>query len=117
MRYALLINESPTGYADLDEAGRAAVTADYLQLMADPQVLDGDRLEPGETATTVRLTDGQVMLTDGPFADTKEILGGFILVEAPDLDAALALARRIPALRHGGVVEVRPVRERPAARR
>jgi hypothetical protein len=109
MRYALLINERPGAYDPLDEHERAAVTAEYVALLADPRIVGGERLQPPETATTVRLADGELMLTDGPFADTKEVFGGYFLVEAPDLDAALELAGRVPALRFGGSVEVRPL--------
>ena len=75
----------------------------------DPRVLGGERLQPAETATTVRMAGGELLLTDGPFADTKEIFGGYFLVDAPDLDSVLELAGRIPALRFGGSVEVRPL--------
>ena len=92
MRYALLINERPGAYDGLDDAQRAAITADYLALRDDERVVDGE-----------------LLLTDGPFAETKEVFGGYYLVEADDLDEALALAARIPALRMGGSVEVRPV--------
>jgi hypothetical protein len=70
-------------------------------------------LQPVEAATTVRVEDGRTLTTDGPFADTKEHLGGFFLLEADDLDAALEMAARIPAARTGGAVEVRPVVEHP----
>lgn len=108
MRYALLIHERPGSYDGLDEAQRAAITAEYTALRADGRVRSGERLCPAVTATTVR-ADG--MITDGPFADTKEIFGGFYLVEAPELDSALELAARIPAVRFGGAVEVRPLAE------
>jgi hypothetical protein len=72
-------------------------------------VLDGAALKPAETATTLRLRDGRTLTTDGPFADTKEVFGGYYVVEADNLDEALELAARIPALRMGGAVEVRPV--------
>jgi hypothetical protein len=62
-----------------------------------------------ETATTVRVADGEALITDGPFADTKEVFGGFYLLEADDLDGALEIAARIPAARLGGSVEVRPI--------
>jgi hypothetical protein len=75
-------------------------------------VLAGAQLHPVETATTVRVKDGRTLTTDGPFAETKEALGGYYLLEAPDLDVAIALAARIPAARLGGAVEVRPVVER-----
>ena len=89
-----------------------AIREEYLALGQSPGVIGGERLQPAETATTVRVEDGQVLLTDGPFVDAKEHLGGFCLVEADDLDAALEIAARIPAARMGGAVEVRPVAER-----
>ena len=67
------------------------------------------QLQPAETATCVRVAGGRTLMTDGPFADTKEVLGGLYLVEAANLDEAIELAARIPAARLGGVVEVRPV--------
>jgi hypothetical protein len=111
MRYALLIHERPGSYDGFDAAQRAAITAEYTALSSDDRVVLGERLKPASTATTVREGDGELLLTDGPFADTKEIFGGFYLVEAPDLDAALQLAGRIPAVRLGGSVEIRPVDE------
>jgi hypothetical protein len=77
-----------------------------------PGVIGGERLQPVETATTVRGENGQTLLTDGPFVDAKEHLGGFLLLEADDLDAALEVAARVPAARMGGAVEVRPLAER-----
>lgn len=111
MRYALLINERPGATDLLDEHERAAVTAEYMAFRDDPRVIDGARLQPAETATTVRRAGEELLLTDGPFADTKEIFGGYFLMEAPDLDSALELAGRVPALRFGGSVEVRPLAE------
>ena len=72
-------------------------------------MVDGARLKPVETATTVRVADGEALITDGPFADTKEVFGGFYVLEADDLDGALEIAARIPAARLGGSVEVRPM--------
>ena len=72
----------------------------------------GAQLQPPATATTVRVQDGRTLTTDGPFAETKEALGGYYLLEADDLDAAIELAARIPAARLGGAVEVRPLVER-----
>jgi hypothetical protein len=110
VRYALLINERPGAYAGMSEAERAAITAEYLALRADQRVFAGERLEAAHTATTVRAGDGSgLSLTDGPFADTKEVFGGFYLVEAANLDEAVAFAGRIPAVRLGGSVEVRPL--------
>ncbi|MEU7835256.1 YciI family protein [Nonomuraea sp. NPDC049129] len=112
MRYALLINERPGAYDGLSEGQRAAISAEYITLMKDERMLGGERLQPADTATTVRVQNGEPLLTDGPFADTKEIFGGFYIVEADDLDSALELAARIPAARLGGSVEVRPLAER-----
>ena len=72
----------------------------------------GAQLQPVETATTVRVEDAQTLTTDGPFADTKEVFGGYYLLEADNVDAGIELASRIPAARTGGGIEVRPVVER-----
>ena len=89
-----------------------AIVDEYLALGQFPGVVGGDQLQPVETATTVRVENGETLLTDGPFVDAKEHLGGYLLVEADDLDAALELAARIPAARMGGAVEVRPLVKR-----
>jgi hypothetical protein len=89
-----------------------AIYEEYLALGRSPGFLGGEALQPAETATTVRVQGGQTLLTDGPFVDAKEHVGGFCLLEADDLDAALEIAARIPAVRMGGAVEVRPVAER-----
>lgn len=108
MRYALLINERPGAYDGFDDEQLATITAEYLAVRDDERVQHGERLQPPATATTLRAGG---LLTDGPFADTKEVFGGFFLVEAPDLDSALELAGRIPAVRMGGSVEIRPLAE------
>jgi hypothetical protein len=89
-----------------------AIVDEYLALGRSPEVVGGEQLQPVETATTVRVEDGETLLTDGPFVDAKEHLGGFCLVEADDLDVALEIAARVPAARMGGAVEVRPLVER-----
>jgi hypothetical protein len=89
-----------------------AIVGEYLAIRESAGVIAGDQLQPVETATTVRVEHGQTLLTDGPFVDAKEHLGGYFLVEADDLDAALELASRVPAARMGGAVEVRPLVER-----
>ena len=86
-----------------------AILEEYLAIRQSPSVVAGEQLQPAETATTVRVEDGQMLITDGPFLDAKEHLGGFGLVEVDDLDAALEIAARIPAARMGGAVEVRPL--------
>jgi hypothetical protein len=83
-----------------------------MTLVEDPRCLGSGQLQPVETATTVRIQDGKTLITDGPFADTKEVFGGYYLFEADNLDEAIELAGRIPAARLGGAVEVRPLMER-----
>ena len=109
MQYALLIYIDPEDGRDASEAERDATTAEYMDLRADPRMFGGGRLQPTETATTVRVVDGRPLVTDGPFADTKEVFGGFYLLEADDIDAALEIAKQVPAARRGGGVEIRPL--------
>ena len=89
-----------------------AIVGEYMAIRQSPGVIGGEQLQPVETATTVRVRDGETLPTDGPFLDAKEHLGGYFLVEADDLDSALELAARVPAARMGGAVEVRPLVER-----
>jgi hypothetical protein len=109
MQYALLIYRQPADLATLSPQEQMELTQEYLALRTDPAVTTGAGLHPVETATTVRLDGGKPMVTDGPFADTKEWFAGLYLIEAPDLDAATEFAARIPALRFGGAVEIRPL--------
>jgi hypothetical protein len=109
MQYALLIHEKPGAYEALSDEERKAITDEYWALREHPGIVGGASLQPTSAATTVREDDGKPLVTDGPFADTKEVLGGFCLIEAADLDEAIEMAARIPAARFGGVVEVRPV--------
>src|SRR6266571_4180288 len=88
-----------------------AVYAAYKAINETPGVSPGLQLQPPEAATTVRVQDGKTLTTDGPFVAVKEALGGWLVFEAEDLDAAIELASRIPAARMGGAVEVRPVVE------
>ena len=113
MKYMLLINSSGAAneFEKLSEDERNAIVAEYMAIAETPGVLDGNQLQPAETATTVRVDNGKALTTDGPFAETKEALGGYFLFEADDLDAAIELAARIPAARLGGAIEVRPVVE------
>ncbi|HWC25023.1 MAG TPA: YciI family protein [Solirubrobacteraceae bacterium] len=111
MKYALLIYDLPGTYVGLSDDEREAVFGEYFAISNEPSVVGGAELQPVETATTVRVDDGRTLTTDGPFADTKEVFGGFFLAEADDLDGALELAARIPAARLGGSVEVRPIVE------
>ncbi|HVT69015.1 MAG TPA: YciI family protein [Trebonia sp.] len=108
MQYALLIYSEPGTIESLSPAEQKAVSAEFWSLRDEPGVFGGAGLQPVTTATTVRLADGKPMVTDGPFADTKEVLGGFYLIEAENLDRATEVAARIPMLRLGGSVEIRP---------
>ncbi len=94
---------------DVSEEQRAAITREYMQLNETPGLKGGAQLQPAESATTVRVQNGSTLTTDGPFAETKEALGGYWVLEANDLDAAIEFAARIPAARMGGAVEVRPL--------
>jgi hypothetical protein len=119
MKFMLLIHQgsaptprSPEDWARLSEEEQKAVYADYQAINQTPGVTPGFELESAETATTVRVENGETLTTDGPFVAVKEALAGFFVFEADDLDAAIELAARVPAARMGGAVEVRPVVER-----
>jgi hypothetical protein len=119
MKYMLLIHQGdtptprdPEAWGKLSEDEQKAVYADYMAINQTEGVSPGLQLDGPETATTVRVEDGRTLTTDGPFAEIKEAIGGFLFFEADDLDAAIELAARIPAARLGGAVEVRPVVER-----
>ena len=109
MQYALLIYYKPGTNEALGADEYEAVHREYMALKDTPGMMGGAALHPVETATTVRVVDNAVLVTDGPFADTKEIFAGFYLIEADDLDQATEIAARIPAARLGGSVEIRPV--------
>ena len=113
MKYALLIYPNSRSEQDLADDERASVSAEYLALRDVPGCIGGAHLQPGEMATTVRSGGAGNLITDGPYADSKEVLGGYYVLEASDLDAALDFAQRIPAVRLGGAVEVRPLVEIP----
>ena len=118
MKYMLLIHQgdaptprSPEDWNRLSEDEQKAVYADYKAVSETPGVTPGLQMEDPETSTTVRVEDGETLTTDGPFVTVKEALGGWLLFEADDLDAAIELASRIPAARMGGAIEVRPIVE------
>jgi len=113
MKYLLLIHSTSAraNYAELGEDEQNAITREYFALNDVPGVLGSAQLQRAETATTVRVENGRVLTTDGPFMESKEELGGYYLYEADNLDAALDLAARIPAARMGGAIEVRPIVE------
>jgi hypothetical protein len=104
MKYVLLIHD--------DRSRTEELTPEYVaftqSILESGEMLGGDKLEGVETATSVRVRDGRVSTTDGPFAETKEVLGGYYIVDVKDLDRALELAAQIPSARFG-TVEVRPI--------
>ena len=113
MKYALLIYPKPGSHEALSEDEAKSVSAEYWAFRDDPRCLGGAHLQPIETVTTVRYGGAENLITDGPYADTKEVLGGYYVFEASDLDEALEVAQRVPAVRLGGAVEVRPLVEIP----
>ncbi len=112
MRYLLLIYSDPSYYETLSEQDMGQLMAAYGKFSEDvaPQTQGAERLQPAQTATTVRVRKGDIVTTDGPFAETKEHLGGYYLIEAPNLDDAIAVAAKIPTAGYG-CVEVRPIWE------
>jgi hypothetical protein len=111
MQYLLLIYAN--GAAAASEADGNKMMAEYSaftqSIIEGGQFKAGDALQPASTATTVRLRNGKVLTTDGPFAETHEQLGGYYLIEAKNLDEAVAVAARVPSARFGSI-EVRPIR-------
>jgi hypothetical protein len=112
MKYALLIYDKPGSHEALADEERGAVYREYFALSEDPRCVAGAQLQPVATATTVSVESGRTLTTDGPFADTKEVFGGYYVFEAANLDEAIELAARVPSARLGGKVEVRPLVER-----
>jgi hypothetical protein len=113
MRYVLQVyfNDAEGRLAQLPEAEREAIVREFIAFFAQPEVRDGNQLQPPATATTVHVEGGRTLTTEGPFAPAAEPLGGYYLVDADDVDAAIALAARIPVVRLGAAIEVRPVVE------
>ena len=117
MKYMLLIHQGSTplpgtdAWNNLSQEEQGMVYAGYKAVNETPGVSPGEGLAPPETATTVRVQDGRTLTTDGPFVELKEAVGGYLLFEADDLDAAIALAAKIPAASLGGAIEVRPITE------
>ena len=115
MKYMLLIHQGTTPlpgtpeWDALSQEEQGAVYAAYGEINQTPGVTPGVRMGDPDTATTVRVQDGRTLTTDGPFAEIKEAIGGYLFFEADDLDAAIELAAKIPAARMGGGVEVRPI--------
>jgi hypothetical protein len=118
MQYLLLIYDKESEWGKLSEAEQGNLMKEYGEfsksITQSGHYRAGSQLHPVSKATTVRMRDGKKLVTDGPFAETKEQLGGYYLIEARDLDDAVAIAARIPSARFGSI-EVRPlvVRDRP----
>lgn len=109
MQYMLLIYSAESDDANQDQATMMAEYGAFTQgIVQSGAMKSADRLKPVATATTVRVRDGKVLTTDGPFAETREQLGGYYLIEAKDLDEATAIAAKVPTAKHGSI-EVRPV--------
>jgi hypothetical protein len=118
MQYLMLIYENEQNWTTLTPSEAGGILGEYVSLTqgltASGHYKGGNPLEPTRTATTVRTKDGKVHTTDGPFAETREQLGGYFLIDARDLDEAIAIAARIPASATGSI-EIRPIRAKPAA--
>jgi hypothetical protein len=112
VKYMLLIHSNDVQWEERSDAEQQAIYGEYFAVSETKGVYGGAELQAQTTATTVRVADGRTLTTDGPFAETKEALGGFYLYEANNLDDAIELAARIPAARFGGAVEIRPLVER-----
>ena len=114
MKYMLLIHDEEQVWAKMSEAERQRIYGEYgqfgQQLRDGGQYIAGAQLQPTSTATSVRVRDGKRLVTDGPFAETREQLGGYYLIDAKDLDEAIEIAGRVPGARIG-TVEVRPIVE------
>ena len=117
MKYLLLIYENEGNFATVSEEDGNRIFAEYMDytrgIKKAGNYIGGEALQPVATATTVRQRNGKTLTTDGPFAETREQLGGYYLVEAKDLNEAISLAARIPAARTGSI-EIRPIMEIPA---
>jgi hypothetical protein len=116
MQYLLLIYRKETDWATRPEAERNEIFQAYMSfaqgIRSSGNYVAGEALQPVATATTVRVKDGKTLTTDGPFAETREQLGGFFLIEAKNLDEATGIAARVPDAR-GGSIEVRPIMPTP----
>ena len=114
MEYLLLIYENEKVWETMPQAEQGAIFGEYMAFTEDIKkkgsYKGGNQLQPTTTATTVRVKGGKTLATDGPFAETKEQLGGYYLVEAKDLDEAIAIAGRVPAAKTGSI-EVRPIQK------
>jgi hypothetical protein len=113
MKYAVLLFDDPAAWANVSESKMATLHSEYMAVTEEPESYGGAQLQPGDTAKTLRLKDGELSVTDGPFTETKEVLSGFYLIDAPTEARALEIAAAIPTVSQmGGVIEVRPIVDR-----
>ena len=113
MKYALLLWDNPDNWTNVADAELRTLHDEYMAVSAAPETYGGAQLQPVERTKTVRKQGGDFLVTDGPFAETKEVISGFYLVEADSEERALELAKQIPtAARMAGAIEVRPIVER-----
>jgi hypothetical protein len=113
MKYAILLFDNPDNWRDVAESDMQSMHAEYMAVAGAPESYGGAQLQPSETAKTLRMRNGELLVTDGPFTETKEVISGFYLVEADSEERALELAAQIPTVsRMGGAIEVRPIVER-----
>jgi hypothetical protein len=111
MKYMMLISLGPQAreFQTLSQEEQQQIYAGWKAINDTPGVTPGQQLQAPDTATTVRVQDGQTLTTDGPYVETKEALDGYFIYEGEDLDAAIAVAARVPALPLGGSIEIRPL--------
>ena len=112
MQYVLLIYDDPKQWENIEPAQMESIYGEYMAISQLPNTTGGSQLQPTDTARSVRVKDGEALVTDGPFAETKEALGGFYVIEADSPEEAEQIAARVPSARMGGTVEVRPVVQR-----
>src|SRR6266496_891563 len=111
MQYMLLVYDDPKVWPELSEQEFQGIYGEYAAVAQDAATKHSAQLKGTEEAKTVRVKNGDTLVTDGPFAETKETLGGYYLVEAGSVDEAIGLAAKIPSARLGGSIEVRPIVE------
>ena len=112
MQYVLLIYDDPKQWENIEPAQMESIYGEYMAISQLPNTTGGSQLQPTDTARSVRVKNGETIVTDGPFAETKEALGGYYVIDADSPAEAEEIAARVPSARLGGTVEVRPVVER-----
>lgn len=116
MQYMMLIYQGSTprpgvpGWEELSQEEQGQIYQEYRALNETPGVTPGNSMEEPDTATTVRVENGETLVTDGPYAEVKDVIGGYAVLDVEDLDAAIAIAVTVPAASRGGGIEIRPIR-------